>query len=84
MTVVAPLGLSVQDRALEADVEAGLAAVEEGLLEATKSDVPFITEAARHLVRAGGKRFRPCLSCSPRSSAIRTRRASRPPASSSS
>ncbi|WP_407560469.1 polyprenyl synthetase family protein [Streptomyces sp. 184] len=61
MTVVAPLGLSVQDRALEADVEAGLAAVEEGLLEATKSDVPFITEAARHLVRAGGKRFRPLL-----------------------
>jgi heptaprenyl diphosphate synthase len=30
-------------------------------LEATKSDVPFITEAAQHLVRAGGKRFRPLL-----------------------
>lgn len=61
MTVVGPFGLSVRDQALEADVQAGLAAVEEGLFEATKSDVPFITEAARHLVRAGGKRFRPLL-----------------------
>nr|WP_237557950.1 polyprenyl synthetase family protein [Streptomyces sp. SID5470] len=31
------------------------------MLEATKSEVPFITEAAQHLVRAGGKRFRPLL-----------------------
>ncbi|GHF56872.1 geranylgeranyl pyrophosphate synthase [Streptomyces mashuensis] len=61
MTVVGPFGLSVRDQALEADVQAGLAAVEEGLLEATKSDVPFITEAAQHLVQAGGKRFRPLL-----------------------
>nr|WP_205380356.1 polyprenyl synthetase family protein [Streptomyces sp. SID7805] len=53
--------MSVRDQALEADVQAGLAAVEEGLLEATKSDVPFITESAQHLVRAGGKRFRPLL-----------------------
>ncbi|MDG9720695.1 polyprenyl synthetase family protein [Streptomyces sp. DH24] len=61
MTVVGPFGLSVRDQALEADVQAGLSAVEEGLLEATKSEVPFITEAAQHLVRAGGKRFRPLL-----------------------
>ncbi|MYU23818.1 polyprenyl synthetase family protein [Streptomyces sp. SID8352] len=61
MTVVGPFGLSVRDQALEADVQTGLAAVEEGLLEATKSEVPFITEAAQHLVRAGGKRFRPLL-----------------------
>ncbi|KAB2974182.1 polyprenyl synthetase family protein [Streptomyces sp. SS1-1] len=61
MTVVGPFGLSVRDQALEADVQAGLAAVEEGLLEATKSEVPFITGAAQHLVRAGGKRFRPLL-----------------------
>ncbi|MFE5737326.1 polyprenyl synthetase family protein [Streptomyces celluloflavus] len=61
MTVVGPFGLSVRDQALEADVQAGLTAVEEGLLEATKSDVPFITESAQHLVRAGGKRFRPLL-----------------------
>jgi heptaprenyl diphosphate synthase len=61
VTVVGTFGLSVRDQALEADVQAGLAAVEEGLLEATKSGVPFITEAAQHLVRAGGKRFRPLL-----------------------
>ncbi|MES9507602.1 polyprenyl synthetase family protein [Streptomyces sp. NPDC000609] len=61
MTVVGPFGLSVRDQALEADVQAGLVAVESGLLEATKSGVPFITEAAQHLVRAGGKRFRPLL-----------------------
>ncbi|MEU6403640.1 polyprenyl synthetase family protein [Streptomyces sp. NPDC046985] len=61
MTVVGPFGLSVRDQALEADVQAGLTAVEEGLLEATKSEVPFITEAAQHLVTAGGKRFRPLL-----------------------
>lgn len=61
MTVVGPFGLHVRDQSLEADVQLGLAAVETGLLEATKSDVPFITEAAQHLVRAGGKRFRPLL-----------------------
>lgn len=61
MTVVGPFGLSVRDPALEADVLSGLSAVEAGLLEATKSDVPFITEAAQHLVRAGGKRFRPLV-----------------------
>lgn len=61
MTVVEPFGLSARDQALEADVQAGLAAVEEGLLEATKSEVPFIQEAAQHLLRAGGKRFRPLL-----------------------
>ncbi|MDQ0992401.1 polyprenyl synthetase family protein [Streptomyces sp. V3I7] len=61
MTVVGTFGLSVRDEALEADIQAGLTAVEEGLLEATKSEVAFITEAARHLVLAGGKRFRPLL-----------------------
>jgi heptaprenyl diphosphate synthase len=59
--VVRPFGLSVQDASLEADVRSGMAAVEQGLLEATKSDVPFISRAARHLVEAGGKRFRPLL-----------------------
>jgi heptaprenyl diphosphate synthase len=60
-TVVGPFGLSGLDQALEADVQAGMSSVEEGLLEATKCEVPFIMEAARHLVRAGGKRFRPLL-----------------------
>ncbi|MFD9503167.1 polyprenyl synthetase family protein [Streptomyces sp. NPDC060035] len=61
MTVVGPFGLRVRDQALEADVQTGLAGVEAGLLDATKSEVPFITEAAQHLVSAGGKRFRPLL-----------------------
>jgi heptaprenyl diphosphate synthase len=61
VTVVGPFGLSVWDETLEAGIQAGLSAVEEGLLEATKSDVPFITDVARHLLQAGGKRFRPLL-----------------------
>ncbi|AEW95858.1 MULTISPECIES: polyprenyl synthetase family protein [Streptomycetaceae] len=61
MTVVGPFGLSVRDQDLDTDIRAGLADVEEGLLEATKCDVPFINGAAQHLVRAGGKRFRPLL-----------------------
>ncbi|MBD0695169.1 polyprenyl synthetase family protein [Streptomyces sp. CBMA123] len=61
MTVVGPFGLSVQDRDLTRDVQAGLDAVEAALSEAVKSDVPFITVTASHLIEAGGKRFRPLL-----------------------
>ena len=39
----------------------GLAAVEVALRNAVKSDYPFVTEASRHLVDAGGKRSRPLL-----------------------
>ncbi len=35
--------------------------VEEALLEHVESEAPFVTEAARHLMEAGGKRFRPLL-----------------------
>ena len=35
--------------------------VEVALHEAVKSDFPFVTETSRHLVEAGGKRFRPLL-----------------------
>ena len=31
------------------------------LEDAVQSEVPFVTEAARHLLHAGGKRFRPLL-----------------------
>lgn len=61
MSVVGPFGMRVRDGALEADIHTGLSAVEASLFEATKSEVAFITEAAQHLVRAGGKRFRPLL-----------------------
>ena len=51
----------VPDAALEDAVRAGMDAVEAQLRDAVKSDDPFIAEAARHLVEAGGKRFRPML-----------------------
>ncbi len=55
------LGVDFPDTELEAHIRAGLAAVEEMLCEAVKSSYPFVTEASRHLVDAGGKRFRPLL-----------------------
>jgi heptaprenyl diphosphate synthase len=54
-------GLSSTDPALEADLRGGLEAVEQQLRDAVKSDYPFVTETSRHLVEAGGKRFRPLL-----------------------
>jgi heptaprenyl diphosphate synthase len=56
-----PLGLTVPDAALEAEIRDGLVLVEELLKSSTKSDYPFVTETSRHLVDAGGKRFRPLL-----------------------
>ncbi len=38
-----------------------MAAVEVRLLEATRSDDEFLTDIAQHLLRAGGKRYRPLL-----------------------
>ncbi|MDH6141219.1 MULTISPECIES: polyprenyl synthetase family protein [Kitasatospora] len=62
MTVVGGLfGLSVEDRDLTRDVQAGMEAVEAALAEAVKSDISFITVTASHLIEAGGKRFRPLL-----------------------
>lgn len=49
------------DPALEAAVRSGLASVEAMLHETVKSDFGFVTETSRHLVDAGGKRFRPLL-----------------------
>jgi heptaprenyl diphosphate synthase len=60
-TGVGELGLVVPDAALERDIRAGILAVEELLHAAVKSDYPFVTETSRHLVEAGGKRFRPLL-----------------------
>ena len=39
----------------------GLAAVEELLRSSVNSSYPFVTETSRHLVEAGGKRFRPLV-----------------------
>ncbi|WP_141007829.1 polyprenyl synthetase family protein [Nocardioides humi] len=38
-----------------------MATVEEALFEHASSRAPYVTEAARHLLAAGGKRFRPLL-----------------------
>ena len=55
------LGLPLPDAALDASLAAGLARVEDGLREAVWSDDPFVADASRYLVEAGGKRFRPLL-----------------------
>ena len=49
------------DPALQASVRTGLDAVEALLRQSVKSSYPFVTETSRHLVAAGGKRFRPLL-----------------------
>ncbi|WP_229120073.1 polyprenyl synthetase family protein [Enemella evansiae] len=38
-----------------------LAVIEERLLESARADTPMVTEAAQHIIAAGGKRFRPLL-----------------------
>jgi heptaprenyl diphosphate synthase len=53
--------LEAADPALIEDMRAGMDAVETLLIDALKSDYPFVTETSRHLVEAGGKRFRPLL-----------------------
>jgi len=54
-------GVPSTDPGLEADLRAGMEAVENLLRDTVKSDYPFVTETSRHLVEAGGKRFRPLL-----------------------
>lgn len=55
------LGLEFSDPPLESAVRDGLAAVEAMLLRSVRSDYPFVTETSRHLLAAGGKRFRPLV-----------------------
>ena len=55
------LGVVFADDALEARVSRGVELVEEHLARVIDSDEQFITEAAAHLLNAGGKRFRPML-----------------------
>jgi heptaprenyl diphosphate synthase len=55
------LPVVVPDHELETAMREGLDHVEELMRETTKSDYPFVTEASRHLVDAGGKRFRALL-----------------------
>ncbi|MFG1909096.1 polyprenyl synthetase family protein [Kribbella sp. NPDC048928] len=55
------MGFEFADAALGSRVRAGLERVEQALLDATQSEAPFVTEAAQHVMLAGGKRFRPLL-----------------------
>ncbi|HEU4911274.1 MAG TPA: polyprenyl synthetase family protein [Actinomycetes bacterium] len=61
MTTPGPFTAPSGDPELEASVRSGLASVEELLHATVKSDFGFVTETSRHLVDAGGKRFRPLL-----------------------
>jgi heptaprenyl diphosphate synthase len=54
-------GLEFIDPVLEADVRRRLTAVESMLRSSIVSSYPFVTETSRHLVEAGGKRFRPLV-----------------------
>ncbi len=61
-TPTAPsLALPILDDELEARLRARMQEVEEALEEAVQSEAKFVTDAARHLMNAGGKRFRPLL-----------------------
>ena len=53
--------LSSTDPVLQAAVNAGLDRVEERLQDVVTSSHPLLSEAAAHLMEAGGKRFRPLL-----------------------
>jgi len=54
-------GLEAPDPTLEAELRSRLDEVEEALQKAVRADFDFLTEAASHLIAAGGKRFRPML-----------------------
>ena len=67
----ADLALPVPDEALAGRLRARLTLVEKELADHVRSRSAFITEAATHLLAAGGKRFRPLLvllaaECGPR------------------
>lgn len=49
------------DPAFQAWVTERLEAIETALFASAQADTPFVSEAATHLLQAGGKRFRPML-----------------------
>jgi heptaprenyl diphosphate synthase len=59
--VISAVPLDFPDAALEAEVLDDLERVEEALLETAHPDEELLTEASRHLMAAGGKRFRAML-----------------------
>jgi heptaprenyl diphosphate synthase len=59
--VVTAVPLELANSTLEAEVSKGLIRVEEGLREAARAEEPLLARASRHLIDAGGKRFRATL-----------------------
>jgi heptaprenyl diphosphate synthase len=59
--VSSQLALPVVDQELEARLRKRMDEVEEALVGHVQSEAGFVTTAARHLMDAGGKRFRPLL-----------------------
>lgn len=57
----AELALPITDEGLAARLRERMTVVESALFEHSQSRAPYVTEAARHLLSAGGKRFRPLL-----------------------
>ena len=61
MTSVSPSPSTQSRDAFEAYVRQRLDVVESALADAATGSMPFVTQAARHVIAAGGKRFRPLL-----------------------
>ena len=61
MTTPGPFGLAAVDPTLAAGLATGMAGVELLLRDSVTSDYPFVHQTSRHLVDAGGKRFRPLM-----------------------
>ena len=59
--MISAVPVDFPDSALEAEVRDGLARVEESLAATAHPDDQLLTEASRHLIVAGGKRFRALL-----------------------
>jgi geranylgeranyl pyrophosphate synthase len=55
------LAEETRDEVFEASVRAQLELIEAALLKAAEADSDMVTEAAQHIIAAGGKRFRPLL-----------------------
>jgi len=58
---VSALDYEAVDPAFQAWVTERLEAIETALFASAQADTPFVSEAATHLLQAGGKRFRPML-----------------------
>jgi heptaprenyl diphosphate synthase len=55
------LAQRTQDEVFESSVRAQLEVIEAALRNAAEADSDMVTEAAQHIIAAGGKRFRPLL-----------------------